>query len=147
MTDTATVVATVLLIAFAIDRIVAALMFTTDYFSLPRETPEKPETKARRGAYLKRFVRFFIAAVLSGIALMAFGDLTKIRLGSLDPKWNWPLLWLILVGGADRISQFLATPQAQTPAAAAGGSKGFHVEGTLTLDPESAEQLQKMNGK
>ena len=144
MADTATVVATVLLIAFVIDRIVAALMFTTDFLSLPRrQTPEAPETAEKRTAFHRRFVWFFIAAVLSGLALTAF-DVTNVRLGAVDPRWNWPLLWLILVGGADRISQFLATPERSAPAAPARGQE-FRVEGTLTLDEETARRLQNPN--
>ena len=142
MTDIATVVATVLLIAFVIDRVIAALMFTTEYLSLlgRREPPKKSETELKRDAYGKRFVWFFIAAVLSALALRLFPELTRVQLGTIDPQWNWPLLWLILVGGADRISQFLATPAPRQPAAPSGSGE-FHVEGTLTLDKETMNAL------
>jgi hypothetical protein len=95
MEDTARVVVTVLLAAFVIERITAALMF----FS---ETPKGPERT-------RKIYRIVIAAILGAVAVWIAHIRLLSRLSTTAPEWlDAVLSWLVLVGGADRIRDFIA---------------------------------------
>ena len=95
MEDTARVVVTVLLAAFVIERITAALMFFA-------ETPKGPERT-------HKIYRILIAAVLGAAAVWLAHIRLLSRLNTAAPDWlDAALSWLVLVGGADRIRDFVA---------------------------------------
>ena len=95
MEDTARVVVTVLLAAFVIERITAALMFFT-------ETPKGPERT-------RKVYRILIAAILGAAAVWLAHIRLLSRLSTAAPDWlDAALSWLVLVGGADRIKEFVA---------------------------------------
>jgi hypothetical protein len=95
MEDTARVVVTVLLAAFVIERITAALMFFA-------ETPKGPERT-------HKIYRILIAAVLGAAAVWLAHIRLLSRLNAAAPDWlDAALSWLVLVGGADRIRDFVA---------------------------------------
>ncbi|HKS21646.1 MAG TPA: hypothetical protein VJZ76_02520 [Thermoanaerobaculia bacterium] len=95
MEDTARVVVTVLIAAFVIERITAALMF----FS---ETPKGPERT-------RKIYRILIAAILGAVAVWLAHIRLLSRLSTAAPDWlDAALSWLVLVGGADRIRDFVA---------------------------------------
>jgi hypothetical protein len=95
MEDTARVVVTVLLTAFVIERLVAALMF----FS---ETPNGPERT-------RKIYRVLITGVLGAVAVWLANIRLLARLNPSTPAWlDLTLSWLVLVGGADRIKDFVA---------------------------------------
>jgi hypothetical protein len=95
MDDTARLIVTVLLTAFVIERLVAALMF----FS---ETPKGPERT-------HKIYRFVIAGVLAAVAVSLANIRLLSRLNPATPAWlDLALSWLVLVGGADRIKEFVA---------------------------------------
>jgi len=95
MDDTARLIVTVLLTAFVIERLVAALMF----FS---ETPKGPERS-------RKIYRFLIAGVLAAVAVVLAKIRLLARLNPETPAWiDYALSWLVLVGGADRIRDFIA---------------------------------------
>jgi hypothetical protein len=90
MDDTARLLVTVLLAAFVIERVVATVAFLT-------ETPKGPERNAT-------IYRFLLTAVLGAIAVW----LAHIRIlerlnNSISPWVDYPLSWLVLVAGADKI--------------------------------------------
>jgi len=94
MDDTARLLVTVLLAAFVIERIVAAVAFF-------RETPKSPD----RGGKLQLFA---VAAVLSALAVWLAHIRILQRLNTEVSPWiDYPLSWLVLVAGADRIRDFL----------------------------------------
>ena len=131
MADTpnaATLVAMVLLIAFVIDRIIAVVMFLAEIIPIKADDPRRP-------AYTKKIVYFFLSATLSAIALFIFPKLVLPL--EIPGPWNRLLLWLILVGGADRISEFVGKSEAPEAAPA----KQLHVTGTLSVDDEARKQL------
>src|SRR5689334_11997225 len=98
-------IATVLLAAFVIDRRIAALMFAGTYLTLPRGVDE--QTRALRKEPDRKLIYFFLSGALSlAVVLLHVIKLDGVRFGNLPPDANAPILWLILVGGADRISQF-----------------------------------------
>jgi len=128
------VVASVLLSAFIIDRLIAALMFVASYARLPASTDEP--TRAQRSEYGRKFQYFVLSAALSAIALR-FIPYGSITLGGIsNPAAKAFVMWLILVAGADRISEFIgksAAPALATP------KNEFRVTGTMTLK-ESGEK-------
>lgn len=95
MDDTARLIVTVLLTAFVIERIVAALMFFND-------TPKGPERT-------RKIYRFLIAGVVAAVAVSLANIRLLSRLNPATPAWlDVALSWLVLVGGADRIKEFVA---------------------------------------
>jgi hypothetical protein len=90
MDDTARLIVTVLLASFVIERVVAAAAFLT-------ETQKGPERNAK-------IYRFLIAAVLGAIAVGVADIRLLARLNNkISPWFDYPLSWLVLVAGADRI--------------------------------------------
>src|ERR1044071_5739077 len=95
MDDTARLIVTVLLTAFVIERIVAALMFFND-------TPKGPERT-------RKIYRVLITGVLGAVAVWLANIRLLARLNPATPAWvDFALSWLVLVGGADRIKDFVA---------------------------------------
>ena len=95
MDDTARLIVTVLLTAFVIERIVAALMFFND-------TPKGPERT-------RKIYRVLITGVLGAVAVWLANIRLLARLNPATPAWvDFTLSWLVLVGGADRIKDFVA---------------------------------------
>src|SRR4051812_1478727 len=92
MDATARLAATILLAAFVIERAGAAFAFFADNW---------PERKLK-------IARFAIAAVLGAIAVWLADIRVLDRLNNKGSPWiDYPLSWLILVAGADRIRDFL----------------------------------------
>ncbi len=95
MDDSARLIVTVLLTAFVIERLVAALMF----FS---ENPKGPER-------MRKIYRFLIAGILAALAVWLANIKILSRLNPGTPPWlDAALSWLVLAGGADRIRDFVA---------------------------------------
>jgi hypothetical protein len=94
MDDTARLVVTVLIAAFVIERVSAAILFFTD-------PPPEPERR--------RTIRhFLIAAILGAIAvwLADIRILARLHVKGLA-AFDYALSWLVLVAGADRIRDFV----------------------------------------
>lgn len=95
MEDTARLIVTVLIAAFVIERLTAALMF----FS---ETPKGPERT-------RKIYRILIAGILGAAAVWIAPIRLLSRLNASAPEWlDIVVSWLVLVGGADRIRDFVA---------------------------------------
>jgi len=94
MDDTARLLVTVLLASFVIERLVAAVAFLA-------ETPKGHERNAK-------IYRFLIAGVLGAVAVWLADIRLLTRLNNKISPWiDYPLSWLVLVAGADRIRDFL----------------------------------------
>jgi hypothetical protein len=94
MDDTARLLVTVLLAAFVIERVVAAVAFFL-------ETPKSPDHKGK-------LQLFAIAAVLGALAVWLAHIRILERLNNQVSPWiDYPLSWLVLVAGADRLRDFL----------------------------------------
>ena len=94
MDDTARLLVTVLLAAFVIERVVAAVAFFL-------ETPKSPDHNGK-------LQLFAIAAVLGALAVWLAHIRILERLNNQVSPWiDYPLSWLVLVAGADRIRDFL----------------------------------------
>ena len=94
MDDTARLVVTVLIAAFVIERVSAAVMFFTN----PPPEPEKRKT----------WLHFLIAAILGAVAVWLADIRILARLhAKVAPLFDYALSWLVLVAGADRIREFV----------------------------------------
>lgn len=94
MDDTARLLVTVLLAAFVIERLVAGVAFLF-------ETPKDP-------AFNAKIFRFLGTAVLGAIAIWLADIRLLTRLNNNVSPWiDYPLSWLVLVAGADRIRDFV----------------------------------------
>ena len=91
MDDTARLLVTVLLAAFVIERVVAGVGFLF----------EKPKDQAK-------IWRFAGTAILGAIAVWLADIRLLTRLNNNVSPWiDYPLSWLVLVAGADRIRDFV----------------------------------------
>lgn len=125
----ANVVAAVLLAAFVIDRIIASLMFATTCLTLSKRHDDAAVEQLSE--FKRKFVYFIISAVLSVIALR-FIPYRTITLGNIsDPAIKTLVMWLILVGGADRISDLIGSSAAPAPEKP---KMEIHVYGTMKFD-------------
>jgi hypothetical protein len=94
MDDTARLIVTVLLAAFVIERIGAAAGFLT---ATPRDVEHK-----------RKIYSFLLVAVLGAVAVGLAHIRVLARLNNQVSPWvDYPLSWLILVAGADRIRDFV----------------------------------------
>lgn len=96
MNETGRLIAIVLIASFAIERLVAAVGFLIDRDALP--------PKARK----QKIVLFFVAGVIAAVVI----QLTRIRLLAVaqiqtGDALDFFITWLVLVGGADRIREFM----------------------------------------
>ena len=90
MDDTARLIVAVLFASFVIERIVAAVAFLT-------ETPKGPERTAK-------IRRFLLTAVLGAVAVGLAHIRILARLNTTISPWiDYPMSWLVLVAGADKI--------------------------------------------
>jgi hypothetical protein len=131
----ANLIAALLLAAFAIDRIVAAIFFAGAYFKA-----------ADRRESNRKIVYFIFSGMLAAIAVVTF-DLLRI-LGTFWPPTGRPdarldavVTWLVLVAGADRLSSFIGEGAGKAAAPAAKAQE-LRLAGTLAVDDKSENVLR-----
>jgi hypothetical protein len=97
MNDTGRLIAIVLIASFAIERLVAAVGFFIDRDALP--------PSARK----QKVVLFFVAGAIGAvvIALTKIRLLSAVQIGEPSDALDYFVTWLVLVGGADRIREFI----------------------------------------
>lgn len=133
----ANLVAALLLCAFVIDRLVAAIFFVGSY----RNAAERSENN-------RKLVRFLFSGAFAAVAIYMLGFL---RL--LDTVWqsasqpnatlDAAVTWLVLVAGTERLSSFIGDRSAAAkPAGANAPAQQLHVAGTLQLDEKSETVLR-----
>jgi hypothetical protein len=97
MNDTGRLIAIVLIASFAIERLVAAVGFLLDRDALP--------PRARK----QKIVLFFVAGAIAAVVIWATGIrlLMRAQIPSPIRGLDFFVTWLVLVGGADRIREFI----------------------------------------
>lgn len=132
-----TVVAMVLIGSFAIDRIVTILLFLLELSPGWRRGHPDPETlqgTARSDAERRRKLWYFGVAIPIGlIAVLSFRDVRLLHsLGiEVNPVGDTLFTLLVLVGGADRITELLGSSAKDRSRESAEAP--IKVEGTLKL--------------
>jgi len=137
----ASVVATILLCAFVIDRIIASVMFVASFLEVSRAKTKK--ALATRKELRRKFIFFVLAGSLGLLAIYAAPGLglDLNAFPKLSPAASAILTWLVLVAGADRISSFIGVGSEAPPADEETESVEVHVAGTLRVDPETAAKI------
>jgi len=140
------VVALVLLLSFAIDRVVSFLLFALSYSERWRarfpdpaglEDPtEKLDAQRRqKGAY------FALAATFSIVLLGIVGQGVLGQLGFQVGRLDTFLTALVLMGGAEQVAKFSGTLGAS--ASPVVSEPPVRVSGTLTLEEGTLRRLQR----
>ncbi len=145
--DSATTITLLAIGAFAIDRIVTALMFLLSFIHLA-PVPELAADDASRvkSARRHRLMYYVIAAVFAIVILVVFHQirvLASLGVSGLVPgegALDFLLAFIVLVGGADGFSGLLSSSSAAPKAAPA--PEPISVSGTLTLETP-AERAKK----
>ena len=150
--DGVSAIAVLLIAAFAIDRIVSAILFLLGFIPVWSQSfPEpvlEPEGKARVEAERRlKFVYFFLAGLFSVAVIIALSGVRTIDgttnagtgiLYALGFQQHWidvVLTMLILMGGAERISEALRNIDASK--AISEKPAPIEITGKLTLDEGS----------
>ena len=138
-------IATMLLCAFVIDRIIASVMFVASYIEVKDDETRKG--LAKRQQLRQSLLYFFLSGSLALIAMLAIRglrlDLSAFPNGSIVS----PILtWLVLVAGADRISAFAGVGSTPAPQAEQETVE-VRVVGTLRVDPETAKKIEQSEAR
>jgi hypothetical protein len=141
------VIAFVLLLSFAIDRVVNGLLFALSYSSLWRricpDPVRVPEGTERVLAERSQKIAFFcFAAVFSGIVLWMVGSGILHQVGFAEGPLDIFMTGLILIGGAERVSQF---SKSFVSAPTTAHDAPVEIKGTLTLEEGGALQIKKQS--
>jgi TctA family transporter len=104
--DGISAIALILVVSFAIDRIVTALLFLLSFVRLA------PDRAADERKY--KLMYYCLAGVLGIVVLAYYGQVRVLTaLGiQIEPLIDTLLTGIVLVGGADRIAEFLKAPGA-----------------------------------
>lgn len=146
--DGVSAIALILIVSFAIDRLIRGLFFLLSYsrawsnaFPDPELNDVAPSARAERN---RKLIYFSLAALLAMVALGWFGRvriLAALGFTAVNPVLDIIVTGLILMGGADRAGQLLQSvggPGAQ-------GSKPqptpIEITGRVTIDEQSRRTL------
>jgi hypothetical protein len=136
-TDGVNVIAVLVIASFAIDRIVAALLFVVGFFG-PRGQALSDATFVSEpsAARKRKLVYFLLASALCAVVLVALPDFRVLAgLGyAANRALDTFITALLVLGGSDRISDLLGkTPGGSAPEAASA-PKPIEVTGRLILE-------------
>lgn len=143
-TDGVTLLAVLLIAAFAIERVAAGILFLLALFRILPD-PELSEDPARRAAERRKWTlcHFFVSGAMVIVVLIYLGeyrflDALGIGGGSGSPRlplWlDRALLGVVLVGGSEQMSSFLKIVGGPSAGGQASGTQMVEVSGKLTLE-------------
>lgn len=133
--DGISIAALIALMAFAIDRLVSALLFLLSYVHLlpdPDTSAGAQQIKANR---TMKFVYFSLSLVFVAILLQTFPSiriLTAMGLRADVPLLDKILTGIVLLGGTERLSEWMKTNG--TGDVSAASEQPIQVTGKLTLE-------------
>ena len=145
--DGVTLLAVIVIGAFAIERITNGIVFLLDMFNFTwwrRMSPDPASLTdpiARAAAERRHTLAYFVLAFALGLVLTGFGRLRVLNAVGVETTWYFDVVLtaLILVGGADRVAELLKVPGAR------GGNKPVErpvqVTGTLVLEDATAKKV------
>ena len=146
--DGVTAIAMILIASFAIDRIVVGLLFLFSFLpSWQRVFPEPTllaDPGARARAERKRKLIYFVfVGVLAGLFLVGYGQdrILKAAGFSINPILDTILTGLILMGGADRMTELLKMIGVQTAEKPEAPARPIEITGRVTLE-EPADKVE-----
>jgi TctA family transporter len=129
--DGISAIALILVGSFAIDRIVTALLFLLSFVRLA------PDRAADERKY--KLMYYCLAGVLGIVVLAYYGQVRVLTaLGiQIEPLIDTLLTGIVLVGGADRIAEFLKAPGAAPKQEA----QPIEITGKLILEESAAQKV------
>lgn len=146
--DGISAIALVLLLCFALDRIVRGLFFLLSYIPAWARSFPDPDlddvTVSRRMESNRRLVYFIVSAVLALVVVAWFGDvrlLSALGFTAVNPILDVLVTALVLTAGADRtqgILQSLGAGGAEPPSPK---PTPIEITGKLTIDDQSKRTL------
>ncbi len=143
--DGVTAIAMMLIASFAIDRVVVGLLFLLSFLpSWQRVFPEPTllaDPAARARAERKRKLIYFVfAGVLAGLFLAGYGQdrILKAAGFSINPTLDSILTGLILMGGADRMTELLKMIGVQNAEKPAAPARPIEITGRVILEEPAA---------
>jgi hypothetical protein len=151
--DGISAIALILIVSFAIDRLIRGLFFLLSYsrawsnaFPDPQLNDVAPSARAERN---RKLIYFSLAALLAMVALGWFGRvriLAALGFTAVNPVLDIIVTGLILMGGADQAGQLLQG----IGAPGAPGSKAqptpIEITGRVTIDEQSRRTLAVETG-
>ena len=150
--DGVTAIAMILIASFAIDRIVVGLLFLFSFVPgwrrlFPEPSPVmNPED--RSGAERKRKVVYFVfAGVLAGLFLVGYGQdrILKAAGFSINPVLDTIVTGLILMGGADRMTELLKMIGVQNAEKPEAPAQPIEIIGRVVLEePADKAEIPKV---
>jgi hypothetical protein len=127
--------ASIALAAFAIDRIVSAILFVLLYAHILSDPGEKTGADQIATDRNYKLVYFSASLVLVLIVLLGFPDIRILEaMGSRGNarELDFMLTGIVLLGGAERLGAWMKTEG--TESGAGSGEPPIQVKGTLTLE-------------
>ena len=136
-------IALVLVVSFAIDRLVRGVLFALSYSSAwARRFPEPALNNGPISADAERNRRLIYFVLAGSLGMIALGWVGQVRILSAlgftnVNRWLDILVTgLILAGGADRTEQVLRSLGASSPSAEATSKEPIEIRGKLTIEGE-----------
>jgi hypothetical protein len=146
--DGISAIALVLVVSFAIDRLVRGLFFLLSYWKRWASAFPDPELDdVPRSARVERnrtLVYFLLAGTLGTIALGWFGNvrlLAALGFTAVNPVLDIIVTGVILMGGAERTEQVLKSMGASGSHASAPQSTPLEIRGRLIIDEQGRRVL------
>jgi hypothetical protein len=139
------VIAFVLLLSFAIDRVVAGILFALSWSERWRALCPDPDqlTDPHEKAAAERTQKtaYFVFAALFSVALLRLvGSGVLAQMGFKPGNLDLFLTALIVMGGAERVSAFSSS--LQPSAESVVSEPPLHITGTLTLEEGTIRRLR-----
>lgn len=149
--DGVTAIAVILIASFGIDRIVTGLLFLLSFIKawdrlFPHPDRIQDVIKRTNAQRKHKLIYFVIAGILGGIVVAFFGEVRIFRAIGFN-KINYILdsiiTGLILMAGADRISEILKLMPSGAIGAKTTESRPIEITGRIILEDEKAKQIAK----
>jgi hypothetical protein len=138
------VIAFVLLLAFAIDRVVAGILFMLSWSARWRkfcpDADEVPERLQKAAARKQKLVYFVVAAPFSVLLLYFVNSGVLSQFGMKSDSLDLFLTALIVMGGAERVSEF--SNAFSTEGSKVVSEPPLQISGTLTLEEGTIRRLR-----
>ena len=139
------VIAFVLLLSFAIDRLVAGILFALSWSSGWRRLCPDPDLLTdphQKAAALRaqKTAYFAFAALFSVVLLRLVGSGILAQMGFMPGKLDLLLTALVVMGGAERVSAFSSSLQPSSEQIVS--EPPLHITGTLTLEEGTIRRLR-----
>ncbi|HLG14015.1 MAG TPA: hypothetical protein VJH03_05715 [Blastocatellia bacterium] len=140
--DGVTALALVVIASFAIDRIVTAILFLGSFAGIVPDPDLRESGPERvRAAKAYKLIYFILAGGLGVVVLAYFGNVRILRAMGIQeatPLVDTLVTGLLLMGGAERLSQFIQSPGGSSEEKSA--ARPIEVTGTLKLEDDGSRK-------